>query len=284
MGQAIKTVPKYHAAYSKIVPSKTFTVSTKVIEPLLKMTKCCERLPATAFFLSTKNVSRPLLDTASFARKHLTGMRTPKMTLEIAPKLKIVRVPIDEAMSSLLSMELLLATPSELFRPESAVECILPEALRHELATGRVTASVMPEPFYMPTSDERLPGLMFKGSRLATPIEAYANKRLALNTDPGVADDRAHTSLTAPLDQCKIMAKNYLNSLNAQYIRSRNNSIAREEEEQGVPEEDKYKRSDSPLFIDLGTDTPAYFDHVHYRLEVFPDATTKTVMRMKPKD
>ena len=118
----------------------------------------------------------------------------------IDPQLKTVRLPLEEAISCISPLELLLATPTELRKGQDRANS---SNLSERLWPDGETSSVMPEPFKMPTSDKRDPGMLFHDCRIATHVEARANKRRHLPTAAGVRDPHYASSIVAPLHQCK---------------------------------------------------------------------------------
>lgn len=190
----------------------------------------------------------------------------PKNDTTIEPKLKVLRLSIEDAMSCLLSLELLLVTPSELLRADG------------------ITGSVMPEPFWMPIGDERIPGALFKDSRAATPAEARANKRLSLALDLSVLDDRAHTIMEAPLQQCKRVALVYRGALETRWQMKQQYAVALKEESLGIPEEDRQEFLPGSISIYFGDAVCAYASHLEYRLDVYPESSRKVTTYKIRKD
>ncbi len=143
-------------------------------------------------------------------------------------------LPLDEAIMSLQSLELLLIAPNDLKNPKDRV------------------SSVLPEPFWMPTTAERDPGKMFKNPRLATPVEARANKQLALATDPSVRDDRVHTIARIPLGQARDIATAYRQFLDIRWKHAR----------------DHFVEESTTLY--LGNEMSGHAAHLRYRLAAWP--------------
>lgn len=157
-------------------------------------------------------------------------------------------------MSHVLSLELLALTPSEVGN-----------------STGKV-GNVMPEPFWMPIGDERLPGAFFARTRLATPTEARVNKRTALAIDSNNPNDRAHTIVEVPVEETKLVSRLLREVTNRTHECTENGEAS----DDPVPElgETGYSihNGGDTFAFRYGNDAAYHARHVQYRIAAFPNS------------
>ena len=151
----------------------------------------------------------------------------------------------------------------------------------------------MPEPFLMPTSDERLPGALFARIRVATPTEARLNKCVALSLNPDILDDRAHTIVRVPVGECKRVSRLYRDSLDLQHqhqLRLLDGEYQGEAPEEGdpifLPGETGFfaREADQKIVMFYGDDTPCHAAHVNYRLHAYPRPSGKVAAHKIGRD
>ena len=162
-------------------------------------------------------------------------------------------------MSFLLPLEILSLTPNEVEKPNGKI------------------GNVMPEPFLMPTDDERLPGAFFSQTRVATPTEARANKCVALSTDPKTQDDRAQTIVEVPVEECKHVSRLFRDAMNLQQQLDDQDGAHVKLHAVHCLGETRVLVHGQERTVDVlyGDETPFHASHVSYRMKAYPNPAGK---------